>query len=306
MRVLVTAGEFNNYLVPNFYNLLTRIQKHITVDVWHKSGDINDIIRHLGTKPDIVFINEFGESNSPQITGLDSLTIPYVLLMYDLHYQVEIRNKALAKLQPQLILTLYRDQFYNFYPNFLDKVHWFPHQVDINLFKDYELPKEIDYLLMGDVDKRVYPLRNLILYTMQHNPGFVYHPHPGWRVFTDKEKSKLFVGENYAREINRAKIFFTCDSIYHYPLLKYFEVLASKTLLLAPAPNELIDLGFIPGKHFVAINEDDFEAKASYYLSQEAERLQIAEQGYEMVRTLHSTEKRANDLVNALSSLLVS
>lgn len=305
LRILVITGDFSNYLVPNFYDLMLEVQKLADVDIWHQPGDINTIINQFPTKPDLVFINEFGESNSPQITGLESLTIPYVLLMYDLHYQVEVRNNALKQLNPLYIFTLYRDRFNYWYSDYRDKICWFPHHVNTNIFKDYQMPKDIDYLLMGDVHERLYPLRRKMLLTMQNRAGFVYHPHPGWRQFSPEERSVLFIGERYAREINRAKIFFTCSSIYQYPLLKYFEVLACKTLLLAPASSELADLGFIPGVNFVAINEDDFVNKAAYYLQHEAERQMIAEKGYEMVRCLHGTEKRAQDMVSTLADIIV-
>ncbi|MGE5450184.1 MAG: glycosyltransferase, partial [Methanomassiliicoccales archaeon] len=284
--------------------LLLELEKHATIHLWHQPGDINDIIRHLKIKPDIVFINEYAETNCPKVTGLETLTIPYALLLYDLHYQFEARNQAIQQLKPQYIFTLYRDRFKQWYPDYQGTMYWFPHHVNINVFKDYELPKDIDYLLMGDVHQRVYPLRYKILQQMQDKPGFYYHPHPGWRNFTVEERSNLYIGEKYAREINRAKLFFTCDSIYKYPLLKYFEVLACKSLLLAPDSSELTDLGFISGVNFVAINEYDFEERAAYYLSHEQERLQIAEQGYEMVRALHSTEKRAIDMVNIFKEIL--
>jgi len=306
LRFLVITGDFSNYLVPNFHDLLLEVQKFATVDICHQPGDINTIISNSKIKPDLVFINEFGESNSPQITGLEALAIPYVLLMYDLHYQVEARNEALRKLNPQRIFTLYRDRFNYWYPDYQDKTYWFPHHVNTNVFKDHQMPKDIDYLLMGDVHERVYPLRRKILLTMQNRAGFIYHPHPGWRQFSPEERSVLYVGEKYAHEINRAKIFFTCSSTYQYPLLKYYEVLASKTLLLAPASDELADLGFIPGVHFAAINENDFADKATYYLQHEAERVLIAEQGYEMVRRLHSTEKRARDMVKALTDIVIA
>jgi spore maturation protein CgeB len=105
-------------------------------------------------------------------------------------------------------------------------------------------------------------------------------------------------------EINRAKIFFTCDSVYHYPVAKYFEVLACKTLLLAPASRELTDLGFIPGVNFVSIDESNFEEKAEYYLRHEEERLQIATKGYEMVHARHTTARRAAEFADILETIL--
>ncbi|MDD3365454.1 MAG: glycosyltransferase [Syntrophomonas sp.] len=306
MKILVTTGDFSQYLVPNFFNLLSEAAKYTELEIWHESGNIQDILGQLNTQPDFIFINEFGETNSPTITGLSSLKIPYAILLYDLHYNVEIRRKIVQKLNAKYIFCLYRDKFYEWYPSFSDRMIWFPHHVNTKVFKDYGMPKDINYLLMGDMNERIYPLRNKILKKMTYKPGLVYHEHPGWRNFSANEKDMAYVGERYAREINRAKIFLTCDSIYKYPLLKYYEILACNTLLLAPASNELTDLGFIAGRNFISIDETDFEDKAEYYLNHESERLEIAQRGYEMVRTQHSTAKRAIEFVKKIEEILRS
>ena len=82
-------------------------------------------------------------------------------------------------------------------------------------------------------------------------------------------------------------------------------MLACNTLLLATASKELFDLGFIPGEHFVPIDEDNFEEKAQYYLEHESERLKIAQQGYEMVREKHSTVKRAADFKEIINNMIM-
>jgi spore maturation protein CgeB len=105
-------------------------------------------------------------------------------------------------------------------------------------------------------------------------------------------------------EINRAKIFFTCDSIYKYPVNKYFEVLACKTLLLASDSPELYDLGFRSGDNFVAINKHDFLEKAEYYLRNDDERKRIANNGYMLVRKRHSTATRAKELTKMIIKIL--
>ena len=73
-------------------------------------------------------------------------------------------------------------------------MQWFPHHVNTEVFKDYQLPKDIDLLLMGDVLPRLYPLRNRILQVMKDKPGFVYHEHPGC-VTTQKKKERYFLLE---------------------------------------------------------------------------------------------------------------
>lgn len=77
----------------------------------------------------------------------------------------------------------------------------------------------------------------------------------------EKMKKNVFVGQNYAKELNRSKIVLTCDSVFKYPLMKYFEITACNALLLASYSKELGDLGFIPGVNFVAIDELCFEEK---------------------------------------------
>ncbi|MGZ4107937.1 MAG: glycosyltransferase, partial [Tumebacillaceae bacterium] len=81
-------------------------------------------------------------------------------------------------------------------------------------------------------------------------------------------------------------------------------VLACKTLLLAPASQELRDLGFLPGVHFVPINEEDFLEKAEYYVAHEAEREQIATAGYQMVHTLHTADRRVVQFLQMIEEIL--
>lgn len=247
-------------------------------------------------------INEYGETNSPLITGLATLSIPYGVYLHDLHYQPKKRKYRLLKDNPKYIFTYYRDRFMEYFPEFSDRMIWFPHHVDTNIYKDYGEKKSIDFLLMGSIHPRIYPLRTMILETMRSTKGFVYHPHPGYRNFRQDEKA--LVGERYAREINRAKIFFTCDSKFHYPLNKYFEVLACKTLLLAPTSSELEDLGFKPNQHFVSITKHDFQQKAKYYQQHDAIRERIAAAGYQMVRERHSTKRRAHQFLAIVKEIL--
>ena len=87
--------------------------------------------------------------------------------------------------------------------------------------------------------------------------------------------------------------------------MKYFEVPACNTLLLAPDSPDARALGFIPSENFVDIKEDDFLEKARYYAQNyETEGKRIAQKGYEMVRKLHSVERRARQLVAAAEKII--
>lgn len=306
MRILVTTADFRQWIFKDFDYLLKEVAKLIDLVVWHDGGEISDILEQLNPQPDFIFVNEF--TLSPVITGFSSINIPSAYYMCDLHYDLvwnhNFNRQIIKREKFDFVFSYYRDKFYEWYPDFSDRLRWLPHHVNTDIFKDYGNEKEIDYLLMGAVEPEWYSLRYKILNTMKKRPNFVYHQHPGYRNYGEQEN--VFIGEKYAQEISRAKMFFTCDSIYKYPLNKYFEVLASKTLLLAPSSKELSDLGFIPGVHFVEINADDFEEKAEYYLAHEEEREKIAQQGYEMVHSKHSTVHRAAQFVNMIAEILAS
>lgn len=304
LTILFITYDNSRNVDRNSYYLTQELAKISNVILWHEAGDINDILSEIGEVPDFILLNEMKES--PEVTGWTSISIPYGIIIYDLHYAINERKAFIWENDVPYIFSIYRDKFYEWYPEFKERFRWLPLHVNTNLFKDYKMEKDIDWLFMGAATGWVYPLREKIVHTMYGREGFVYHEHPGYRdIFEEKEKTVL-VGEQYAREINRAKMFFTCDSIYKYPVNKYYEVLACKTLLLASSSQELYDLGFIPGVHYVEIDENNFLEKAYYYLDHPEERMQITEQGYKMVHEKYSTAQRAKNLKTMIHEIVKS
>jgi len=304
MKLLVIARDYSHFVSHQFvYQLLLELAKQTELYTWHERGmDISSILECLNLEPDFVLILEYYETNATKISGLSELKVPYAIFMNDLHYDIDLRSELIAGENIKYIFAPYRDAFFQWYPEFKERLIWLPHHINTAIFRDYHLPASIDYLMMGALSEDVYPLRFKIYETMKEYDNFVYHPHPGYRNFSSDEE--VLVRERYARELNRAKIFLTCDSLFHYPVTKYFEVPACNTLLMASTSSEIQDLGFIPGVNFVAINENDFEEKARYYLAHEQERLEIASKGYEMVRGRHSTADRTAELINRLEEII--
>ena len=304
IHVLYITRNLKDYVDRSFFYFAAALSKACHLQLWHEDGNIQVILRQLPNRPDFILLNDFRDNECPHISGLSDLDIPYGAIMHDLHYRVEARKKYILDNHINHLFTVYRDAFKQTYPEFMKRMHWFPHFVDTSIFYDYKLAKDIDYLLLGCTVKKYYPLRRLILDQMKHIPGFVSHEHPGYKNITEQERSTVKVGMDYAMELNRAKIFLTCDSIYHYPLRKYYEALACKSLLLAPQSKELIDLGFVPDKHFIAITEQDFLEKATYYINNKEEREQIAEAGYRFVHQKHSTTVRVAELLRLMKAII--
>lgn len=304
MNVLFIAEDTSRFINRNFYYLEQELSRLINLTLWRKSGHIHQILKQVNPKPDfILLLHDMGHKLSPQIKGLGNSDIPTGLFVNDVHRLIGIRRNFLDKNKIPHVFTIVRDPFLETYPEFKHKMEWFPHFINTEVNKDYGLRKDIDLLMMGAVND-VYPLRKKILKYYSGDQRFVYHAHPGYREFTGNEVNQQFIGHRYAMEINRSKVFFTCPSVLHYPVIKYFEALASKTLLLAPSFKELEDLGFIPGYHFVSIDETDFQDKAEYYLENEKEREKIVEQGYQFICAKHSVKVRAEQLVKIMERIL--
>ncbi|MEH7343292.1 glycosyltransferase [Bacillus sp. JJ1532] len=302
LKLLFITRDFSQYVERNTFYLTNELRKLVDVIEWFKPGDIREILKSIPQQPDFILLNDLKDTRCPTITGLSTLKIPFGIIMHDLHLEIEKRKQFIEETNVKYIFSIYRDAFLNDFRKYKDRMYWLPHFVNPSIFKDYRLEKDIDYLLLGKV-AWYYPLRKRIVKTMRKIPGFVYRMHPGYRNIGVAEE-KVFVGESYAKEINRAKVFFTCDSSLHYPIIKYYEVLACNTLLLAPSLKELRDLGFIPGQHFVEINGKNFLKMARYYLEHEDERKKIAQQGYEMVHKKHTVTIRAAQLVSYIKEIL--
>lgn len=304
LHILLIAEDSSGQLNKNFYYMEQELAKHVHLLIWRKPGHISHILKRLPAKPDfILLLNDLGQKMYPMIKGLAHIDIPTGLFVNDVHRLTKLRKNFIEKNSIGHLFTAVRDTFLTTYPEFATKMEWLPHFVNTDLYKDYELKKDISLLMMGAVN-HIYPLRQKIFETYQGDINFVYHRHPGYRNFSKKEENRLFIGQTYARELNRARIFFTSPSILNYPVIKYYEALACRTLLLAPTFKELEDLGFIPDFHFIPINEHNFQEKATYYLAHKTERQKVTDQGYRFVHERHTLEQRTDQLIKRIKQII--
>jgi len=304
LNVLFIAEDTSTFLNRNFYYLEQELAGLTNLMIWRKAGHIDFILKKQPVEPDFILImNDMNMKMSPLVKGLADVDIPIGLFVNDVHRFIKLRRHYINKNKIKYIFTVAREQFRKIYPEFEYKMIWFPHFVNTEIYKDYGLEKDISFLLMGAVND-YYPLRTKIISGYKDDPRFVWYRHPGYKHFSEEEESQSIIGKQYARLLNRAKIFFTCPSVLQYAVIKYYEALACRSLLLAPTFKELEDLGFIPGHHFIPIEEGDFKDKAEYFLANDEERQKIIDQGYEFIQLRHSAKIRAQQLVKKMESLI--
>ncbi len=292
----------------NLRDFILELKKHANVAIWRKDGEVYYILKTLkkrGFVPDFIFHYDFVYNSvyAPKIYGLGMAKIPKGVYYIDLQTQTDERRAFIHRNKINLIFGSSRDFFFRMFPEFKNKFRWLPFSNNPDIFKDWKLDKEIDFLLMGKVKAPKYLFRQKVLERMNGVRGFVYRQHPveaGIRNININMKG-VFLGEKYAKEINRSKMFFTCGTTFGYPVAKYFEVPACNTLLIAKGNRDLEDLGFVSGENFVECNENNFYDLAMYYLRNEGERKRIAQNGYNLVHSRHTNRVRAQEFVRTLS-----
>ncbi|WP_077615587.1 glycosyltransferase family protein [Caenibacillus caldisaponilyticus] len=303
IKLLFITKDFSNHVERSSYYLSQELAKRTDLMLWSKDGGILDILERIPKRPDFILVNDFKPDYSPFIRKLRQSPVPTGIIMHDLKYKIRQRKRFIEQEGIRHIFSIYRDPFYRYYPEYAERMIWLPHHVPLSIFKDYGEEKTIDWLMTGAIYPHIYPLRNKMYHALMRECGFRYIPHPGYRNI-GKRETGVYVGQNYARLLNRSKIVLTCASVEQFPVLKYYEAAACGALLLATVNQEISDLGFIDGQTMVAINEHNFVEKAKYYLQHEDERRRIAENGMALIRSRHSTAKRAEELVQAIHNII--
>lgn len=299
------------------FDTIKAIEEFADIKYWYEDGDICDIMNQLNFMPDFIYHYDiaWGYALAPRITGLDKVNLPKGCFVIDLHYNPselvkeiyheQTRMEYVTQNKIDLVFATYKHTFLEVYPELKDKHRWLPWAINPDIFKDWNKPKKIKFLLMGLVhvkhnpdeenpEKGLYGFREAVLLKMAEVPGFVFHPHPGHLISLSEN---AMVDVRYAKKLNRSNIFFTCGSNQGVPVAKYFEAPACHTLLLGEANPDLYDLGFRNGVHFVACTKKNFYEKAMYYDNNKEERERITAQGYRWIHGNHTNRIRAKQFI---------
>ncbi|WP_261132632.1 glycosyltransferase [Bacillus sp. Marseille-Q3570] len=303
LNILFITRFMQSYIEKSTYYLGEELSKHTNLTYWYEDGNLPDIIAQLSPRPDFILFNDHKPDYCPIIYQVNKVNIPKGALVHDLHYLPGRRKKNYRKNNINYLFVQYRDAFLKWYPEFNDRIIWLPHHVPGHIFYDQKRPRDIDMLMVGSLIEHLYPLRVKMYNHYRNFSDFTYFQHPGYR-HVNSSKKGIITGNSYAEALNRSKLFLTCDSIYHFPVLKYFEALACGTLLLASGSKELEALGFIDGQTFIQVTEANFATKANYYLRNEQERSRIVSKGMELIHERHTTEIRAKQLLGRIRKIL--
>ncbi|MDH7602182.1 MAG: glycosyltransferase [Armatimonadota bacterium] len=272
--------------------------------------------RLLGQPMDSATIVRYGLEGDMCIfpTGLERVDIPKIIWINDLWSctleewdRILLGNKfefALATYSPPFV----RDEVF---VRFISRrvrssvrfIPW-PRAICPAIYRDYCSDKIYDVTLLGALQPEgIYPLRNLMrrVFATRSDINFFHQDHPGYRYVATEN---VLVGERYARVINQSKIFATCTSVYRIPIMKLYEALACRSLLLSDAPCGAEFLGLVDGETFASVDNDNFLQKTMWYLANPGEIDRVSKAGMQLFQDRHTTDVRAEEFCEVATALL--
>jgi hypothetical protein len=123
---------------------------------------------------------------------------------------------------------------------------------------------------------------------------------------TQGDQEKKHTPGDYYREIASSKIAVALRGGGLTASLRYFEIVAMRSLLLSDAPETLIPNDFIPGRHAVYCRPDlkDLESLVRYYTKADAEREAMIQEAYSHLMKYHTCERRAEYFLGVCTRMI--
>lgn len=244
---IAKMSEFKNENSSNRYyfleylkqksNIMVLDDTNILLDLWFKTN------YHF--KPDVIiyyFLSK-GErlmkiSISDFKNTIQKLAIPSVMIFEDSHY-IKTVNKLYNFYKFDYFIQLYS----NLHTINLLKEHniafkqW-NHYINTDIFKNFEIDKEYDFLFYGYINSNIYPLRTKVYKVLQQLQ--ITHPNIKINIIDHISYSKDVIDlpkqQQLAELINKSRFSFSTSSIYDLFLKKYIEIPLCGTTLIGNIP----------------------------------------------------------------------
>jgi hypothetical protein len=126
-----------------------------------------------------------------------------------------------------------------------------------------------------------------------------------WKGSDSFDESRIHNYNDYAKKVNTCKIWLATLASHGDVTPRYYEVMASNTLLFCEEPHESYKDILIDGENCVTFKSDlsDFESKLDYYLNNEKERKRIIKNGIDFSKKNNDWQHKSKKLIEILEDL---
>ncbi len=172
-------------------------------------------------------------------------------------------------------------------PEIADRTFVLPQAFDEDLFRDYGEEKTVPFIVFGELA----PWRRWRAETaaalMKRYPTMIC-PHPGYRA--SPTVGMGWVGESYARALNRSQ-FSICDgSIFNCVLRKHVEIPACGAILISQPIDGLKEYGFVDMENAVIGEGEALLAKIAALITDPSRLLNVARSGQKLAHARHASK----------------
>jgi len=236
--------------------------------------------------------------------GVLPRTIKRVMLLGD-YWAIPNRLEFIdiVKRNFDFVLTFFYESI-KMYPELGGKLIFCPPSIDPDIFRDWELNTQYEVGFLGsgcNTLKRTYPERFRITNLLKNVYGDAFYTdeHPGWGFF---DSSHNIVGEGFSKAINKCKIFLTTSGTIGHCNPKYYEIMASGSLLFGNPCNYLSKYHIENLFNCIIFKSDkDLLNSLQKYLKHTSLRQNIINKGLDTIRRYHTGAKRAETLLGRIN-----
>ena len=324
LNILVFQPNFDQYkgayyqhqFIKSLGNVHNIFKYGPHIENYDKEHTIKDVLMLCPFKVDIICFGagwEIEDINIPEFDPHPNLqvfktNIPRVMILNKEYKKLDKKFEFIQDNHIQMVFTVHHHyhQWQRRLRNESKFVH-FPFAIDPKLFNDYGKQKHYDLGFSGRLHKQYSDIRSRI-----KNHLFLMWPikrKKYWRnkIFWSEGRAFLRLphGRSYAELVNKSKIWLSTPSAINIVGTRFYEIMASKSLLFCNRHNAYKGL-FEDGQHCIMFDPDlnDFDEKLFYYLDHEDKRFEIVNRAYNHVMKNHTWEKRVEQFTQSIEELL--
>ena len=324
LNILLLQPDFSRYKSAyyqhQFMQALCRVHRVFRygpkLEGYDQRHTIDDVLKLCPFEPDLICFGAGWEIENPDIPELDphpainvaKTSVPSVLILNKEYKKLEGKFRFIQDNRIRLVFTTHHHYRQWEARVGVPFIH-FPFAVDPDLFKDYRESKRYAFGFSGSLHTQWLDLRGEIKEHLFSRWPIKRRRYWGMRLFwSEGGRRRIFrlpTGEDYARLINRSKIWLSTPSAVDIVGCRYYEVMAAKTLLMCPRSPAYEGL-FEEGTHCIMFRPDlkDFDETLTYYLEHDEERQRIVDEAYGHVLQEHTWSKRIEQFTDAVMTIL--
>ena len=316
LAILVLQPDFSRYTSAYYQHQFTRALGRVHkvfqygpgIAGYDKRHAIGDVLKLCPFEPELICFAAGWEIEDPAIPDYDphpairtsKIDIPSVMVLNKEYKKLDRKFEFIRDNGIGLVLTAHH-KFSEWQNRVQVPFLHFPFAVSPEWFTDHGEEKLYDLGFSGGLHERWTDVRVRI-----RDRLFLRHPlkaprYWGVRIFWPGRWRRRPVGENYARSINRSRMWISTPSAIDLVGTRFYEVMAARTLLFcsrSPAYSGL----FEDTKHCVMFepNLSDFDDKLFHYLKHDDKREAIVDEAYRHVHRNHTWERRIEAFTQAV------